>query len=53
MFPSSFEVKKPVSSYFDPEKHCLSYLKREKSGSLLFGHLKNVVQNCQEHGKRL
>ena len=24
-------------SYFEPDKHCCSYLEREKSGSLLFG----------------
>ena len=26
-----------VPSYFEPDKHCCSYLEREKSGSLLFG----------------
>ena len=29
--------KKVVPSYFEPDKHCSSYLEREKSGSLLFG----------------
>ena len=29
--------KKLLSSYFEPAKHCCSYLEREKSGSLLFG----------------
>ena len=29
--------KKLVPSYFEPYKHCCSYLKREKGGSLLFG----------------
>ena len=29
--------KKMVPSYFEPDKHCRSYLEREKSGSLLFG----------------
>ena len=29
--------KKLVPSYFEPDKHCCSYLEREKSGSLLFG----------------
>ena len=24
-------------TYFEPDKHCCSYLEREKSGSLLFG----------------
>ena len=32
--------KKLVSSYFEPDKHCSSYLEREKSGSLLFGDQK-------------
>ena len=29
--------KKQVPSYFQPDKHCCSYLEREKSGSVLFG----------------
>ena len=29
--------KNLVSSYFESDKHCCSYLQREKSGSLLFG----------------
>ena len=37
MFPSYLEVEKTGSSYFVPDKHCCSYLDREKSGSLLFG----------------
>ena len=36
MFPSYLEVVKLVPSYFEPNKHCCSYLEREKSGSLLF-----------------
>ena len=32
--------KKLVASYFQPKKHCCSYLEREKSGSLLFGDQK-------------
>ena len=32
--------KKLVPSYFEPDKHCCSYLEREKSGSLLFGDKK-------------
>ena len=32
--------KKMVASYFEPDKHCCSYLEREKSGSLLFGDQK-------------
>ena len=40
MFPGSLEVEKLVPSYFEPDKHCCSYLEREKSGSLLFGDQK-------------
>ena len=29
--------KKLVPSYFEPDKHCCSYLEREKCGTLLFG----------------
>ena len=37
MFPSYSELEKNGSySYFEREKHCRSYLEREKSGSLLF-----------------
>ena len=32
--------KKLVPSYFEPDKHCCSYLERGKSGSLLFGDQK-------------
>ena len=32
--------KKLVPSYFVPDKHCCSYLEREKCGSLLFGDQK-------------
>ena len=34
--PAIWKWKKKVPSYFDPDKHCCSYLEREKSGSLLF-----------------
>ena len=40
MFLSYLEVKKLVPSYFQPDKHCCSYLEREKSRSLLFGDQK-------------
>ena len=36
MFPRYLEVEKLVPSNFEPDKHCCSYLEREKSGSLLF-----------------
>ena len=39
-FPAIWKWKKMVPSYFEPDKHCCSYLKREKSGSLLFGDQK-------------
>ena len=45
--------KNLVPSYFELDKHCCSYLEREKSGSLLFLGPINVVHNCQEQGKRL
>ena len=40
MFPSYLQVGKMVPSYFEPDKHCFSYLEREKSGSLRFGDQK-------------
>ena len=33
-------AKKMVPTYFESDKHCCSYLAREKSGSLLFGDQK-------------
>ena len=39
-FPAIWKWKKLVPSYFESEKHCCSYLQREKSGSLLFGDQK-------------
>ena len=35
-FLAIWEWKKLVPSYFEPDKHCCSYLEREKSGTLLF-----------------
>ena len=40
MFPSCLEVEKTGSQLFRYEKHCCSYLEREKSVSLLFGDQK-------------
>ena len=34
--PAIWKWKKLVPSYFEPVKHCCSYLEREKSGYLLF-----------------
>ena len=39
-FPAIWKWKKLVPSYFEPDKHCCSYLEREKSGFLLFGDQK-------------
>ena len=36
-FPAIWKWKKKVPSYFEPDKHCCSYLDRETSGSLQFG----------------
>ena len=36
MFPAICKWEKMVPRYFEPDKHCCSYLKIEKSGSLLF-----------------
>ena len=40
MFPSYLKWEKLVNSYFEPDKHCCSYLEREKCDSLLFGDQK-------------
>ena len=40
MFPSYLEVQKLVPSFFEPDKHCCSYLEREKCVSQLFGDQK-------------
>ena len=39
-FPAIWKWEKLVPSYFEPDKHCCSYLEREKSGTLLFGDQK-------------
>ena len=39
-FPAIWKWKKLVPSSFEHDKHCCSYLEREKSGSLLFGDQK-------------
>ena len=39
-FLAIWKWKKLVPSCFEPDKHCCSYLEREKSGSLLFGDQK-------------
>ena len=40
MFTSYLKVEKTGSQLLEPDKHCCSYLEREKSGSLLFGDQK-------------
>ena len=43
---------KLVPSYFEPDKHCCSYLERENSGSLLFGDQKmqfTTVRSKEKH----
>ena len=39
-FPALWKWEKLVPSYFESDKHCCSYMQREKSGSLLFGDQK-------------
>ena len=51
MFPSSLQVGKMVHSYFEPDKHCCSYLEREKSGSLLFGDQKKQFTTVRSKEK--
>ena len=36
-FPAMWKQEKLVPSYFEPDKHCFSYLEIEISGSLLLG----------------
>ena len=40
-----------VPSQFEPDKHCCSYLKREKSGSLLFGDQKMYFKTVRSKEK--
>ena len=51
-FPAIWKWKKLVPSYFEPDKHCCSYLERKKWIPAIW-RPKNVVHNCQEQGKRL
>ena len=50
--PAILKWQKMVPSYFEPDKHCCSYLEREKWIPAIW-RLKNVVHNCQDQGKRL
>ena len=40
-----------VPSYFEPDKHCFSYLEREKSGFLLFGEQKMLFTTVRSKEK--
>ena len=52
MFPSYLEVKKLVPSYFEPDKLLQVFGERKMQIPAIW-RPKNVVHNCQEHGKRL
>ena len=52
-FPDIWKKKKLVPSYFEPNKHCCSYLERETKWIPAIWRPINVVHNCQEPGKRL
>ena len=51
MFPCYLDVGKLVPSYFEPDKHCCSYLENEKSGSLVFGDQKIQVTSVRSKEK--
>ena len=50
---SKKNMKKLVPSYFEPDKHCCSYMEREKSDSLLFGYQKMQFTTVRSKEKRL
>ena len=41
--PAIWKWEKLIPSYFEPDKHCCSYLEIEKCGSLLLGDLKKFT----------
>ena len=49
--PAIWKCKKLVPSYFEPDKHCCSYLELEKSGSLLFGDQKKQFTTVRSKEK--
>ena len=51
LVPAIWKWKKLVLSYFETDKHCYSYLEREKSGSLLFGDQKIKFTNVRSKEK--
>ena len=50
-FPAIWNWEKLVPSYFEPDKHCCSYLERDKSGSLLFGDQKMQFRTVRSKEK--
>ena len=52
MFPSYLEVEKLVPNYFEPDKLLQVFGERKMQIPSIW-RPKNVVHNCQEHGKRL
>ena len=50
-FPAIWKWEKLVPSYLKPDKHCCSYLEREKSGSLLFGDQKMKLTTVRSKEK--
>ena len=50
-FQSIWKWKNLVPSYFEPDKHCCSYLEIEKSGSLLFGDKKMQLTTVRSKEK--
>ena len=50
-FPAIWKWEKLVPSYFEPDKHCCSYLEIEKRGSLLFGDQKLQVTTVRSKEK--
>ena len=53
MFPSYLEVEKTGTQLFRARKTLLQLFKDRKKWIPAIWRLKNVVHNCQEHGKRL
>ena len=51
MFPAIWKWEKLVPSYFEPDKHCCSYLEIEKCGSLLLGDQKMQLTSFRSKEK--
>ena len=51
MFLAIWKCVKLVPSYFEPDKHCCSYLEREKSRYLLFGDQKKQFTTVRSKEK--